>query len=507
MPGANSRVFARWAMLIAVLGIGARIFAIDRLPGINGDEAWYGANLHALAAGQPAFWTTPSGNPLNPLHSIPLYLFSLVFAPSIGLLRAPELLWSILAIALCYPLLRPSIGARSALIATALLAASPVAIAYGRLGWDPSGTPFVTLLALAFALRDKPVAAASAGILAVIVHPTNVFFLPILAAAWVPHARHRYAAPSVRTRKIALAATATGCLLFAVAAALVLRGAANQPATSLPPVAMAISRATSPSIWLEFLHGVNQMFAGVTTATFVAGAPGSQVRLAGEIIGLIALAAALNIRSRRDAGLHHAWLIAGIAAGAALFMVAAGPGGLQPGSERYALFLLSPLIVACSIGAGALPVTWSGVYVIGVTTAMLAFTATGYFAPLLQRGGDAHPTFRTGLSEPKRLAYEYVRAQSSQPASIICEDWWLYWPIKYLAGDDEQISVSLSSDAPLPPSVAGRLPRAAVVEISTPVYEVVFDGTVRWKVLSDAAPAFTARDAIGRPILHVFKIK
>jgi len=47
------------AALTAIL---MRTIAIDRLPGINGDEAWYGVNVQELLAGGTPFLRTGIGN-------------------------------------------------------------------------------------------------------------------------------------------------------------------------------------------------------------------------------------------------------------------------------------------------------------------------------------------------------------------------------------------------------------------------------------------------------------
>ncbi len=78
---------------MALVAIAVRIVALDRLPGINGDEAWYGVNVNVLLEGGTPFLQTPSGNFLNPVHSLPLLLLSLFTEPSFLVLRVPEVCW------------------------------------------------------------------------------------------------------------------------------------------------------------------------------------------------------------------------------------------------------------------------------------------------------------------------------------------------------------------------------------------------------------------------------
>jgi hypothetical protein len=55
--------------------------------------------------------------------------------------------------------------------------------------------------------------------------------------------------------------------------------------------------------------------------------------------------------------------------------------------------------------------------------------------------------------------------------------------------------------------VAGQLVSMRAGAIAEPTYEIVFDGSERWSMLSASPPVFTALDPIGRPILHVFKVR
>ena len=102
----------------------ARTLAIDRWPGINGDEAWYGVNVQELLNGGTPFWHTGIGNPLNPIHSGLLLALSTVAGPSAAVLRAPEVLLGLFAVVPAYSLLARPPGGRAALVVTCLLSTS-----------------------------------------------------------------------------------------------------------------------------------------------------------------------------------------------------------------------------------------------------------------------------------------------------------------------------------------------------------------------------------------------
>src|SRR5688572_9295696 len=76
---------------LAVLACGFRAWNIDSIPGINGDEAWYGIQAIQMLRGETSTWRTPMDNPLNPFFFVPHLLLHALWAPSPALLRMPAL--------------------------------------------------------------------------------------------------------------------------------------------------------------------------------------------------------------------------------------------------------------------------------------------------------------------------------------------------------------------------------------------------------------------------------
>lgn len=506
---------------IVLAGAAARSVALDRLPGINGDEAWYGVNVNELLAGRTPFLHTPSGNPVNPVHSLPLLLISLVASPSFAVLRAPEVCWGVLAIVLAYPLLARPLGSRAAALATLLLTVAPTALVYARFGWDPSGTPLVTLVALALALRDRPISAAAAGVLAFLVHPTNVFLGPMLLAAWAPHAIRRYrGAPEPLRRRLLVA----GSLLAVIALPL---GAALTVAVArmgrLPSLEMVTERVTSAEAWFRSGLSLVRLLSGVTATTYVAGPMPAPVPVMADIVTVVMLATAIIAALGSRASTPHArWLAIGLGVTVLMFHVVAGPVALEPGLERYAMALLVPMCLAAAAGLDAAmqrseprsAEMGQGRALFAVLT-VAAFVAAssvviggGYFRPLIVFGGDAHPTFRTGHVEPKLAAYEFIRRDSAgEPVvSVFAEDWWIYWPTRYLALPDfGRVFVEIIGSTP-PLYAAGARPPAPPAA-ARKVYAIVFaDGAAHQSIGASGHVVFTASDPAGRPILHVLAL-
>ena len=499
-----------WVAAITV-GILARTVALGRWPGLNGDESWYGVNVQVLLSGGTPFLHTGVGNPLNPIHSGLLLALSTVFDPSPALLRVPEAILGIVAILIAFPLLAAPLGRRAALLAAVFLAISPVAVVYSRLGWDPSGSPLVTLIAIGCALRDKPVAALLALALAYLVHPTNIFVAPVIAGAWAPHAiaRYRQATDDHRARLGRIAAAGV-IVAIPIGVWALIRVAAN-PETPLPSVSMVIDRTFSPTLWISRMWGAAGLLSGITSAVYVGGPLSSSV--GGGVTAIAAAALLLPVafgwRAFR-AHRHAAWLLAGLAVTFAGFHIVAVPAALNPGLERYALFLLVPLVIVTAVALDA----WIGTHTIPgmltvavFVTSMLAVLIGGYFVPLATRGGESAATYRTGASEPKLAAFNFIAANSGKgPITVIAEDWWLYWSLRDFAGASGRIHVEPAPSASIPGGVGPAGSMAPPVPSPTRTFVVAFAGSELPVTMTESGPLFTAVDPLNRPILHVFTV-
>src|SRR5688500_10239541 len=156
-PLLSLRLAAAWPRLALItinmvgllsVAVGMRIWQLDHVPGINGDEAWYGIQAMRLLNGEAVAWQTPTNNVLNPLFFVPLTALHMIASPSAALLRWPSALSGILALVLNYVLCRRTFDRPTALVTTVLLAVLPVNIAYSRFGWDTSQTLLTTLPAV-----------------------------------------------------------------------------------------------------------------------------------------------------------------------------------------------------------------------------------------------------------------------------------------------------------------------------------------------------------------------
>jgi len=104
---------------------------------------------------------------------------------------------------------------------------------------------------------------------------------------------------------------------------------------------------------------------------------------------------------------------------------------------------------------------------------------------------ERHDTFRTGKVEPKQRALELIIASRAPDRITLvrAEDWWLYWPLRYLAGSPDNVQVTIHGEtswswrypADFPPSPDPN---------NTEVFDVVWAGSRR-----DAECAATAQQS------------
>ena len=177
---------------VAAAAIAFRCRSLENIPGLNGDEAWYGVQAWEVLHGGDYSLRTPTGNLLNPLMFIPLVLLHACFKPSVALLRMAPLVSGIAALAVNWTLCRRIFDRATAVIATLILVLLPINIAYSRFAWDASQSLLATLPVWLFSLmavrfparRDAALAAAIACLLpAILVHPTNIFAATAIAAS------------------------------------------------------------------------------------------------------------------------------------------------------------------------------------------------------------------------------------------------------------------------------------------------------------------------------------
>jgi hypothetical protein len=461
-------------LLMLLTSVGLRCRSLGNIPGLNGDEAWYGARAVDILHGGPLVTVTPTGNPPNPLFLGPLVLLHLVFRPSIVVLRAVSLGSSLAALAINWGLCRWIFDRRTAVLSTLALAVLPVDIAYSRFAWDASQSLGVTLLVLYFSLAavrfpqrygSMLAAAVAAEAAAFLVHPSNIFAaaaIVVAALAGFPWREVRRGGVGGLLRRRGTYATVLIAALLAVMAGYWLQ----------TPAAGRVSRQLDNIHKRSDFRGLlrasatyPRLLTGETVYRDISGAhswlcwpaPFDTNHWGIDVVLFWCLALALPAAALRPwhksphSGVD--WVLAASAAStlASFLLLAVFWGRIQalaPGYERFALCLVAPAVLLAARGAArcadASPVrrlaVLAGASILGWI--VLADFQQHYFAAIERDGGDAHPTFRTGPVEPKWAALQSI-LQQRRPGDvwIVTRQHWNEWPLRYLAAEEPDVHV------------------------------------------------------------------
>jgi 4-amino-4-deoxy-L-arabinose transferase-like glycosyltransferase len=505
--------------LIITTSLWFRVCSLENLPGINGDEAWYGVQAFQILTGRSFAFRTPTGLPLNPFFTgmeVPLLL---VFRPSFWILRAPAVLSGVLAVALIYWLGSRILDRTTALIAAMLLAVLPSAIGYSRFGWDASQTPLFTILALYCAFRGKTLAMLICFALCLLVHASNIFLFPVLLA---PYLVALWIAEKEPTKRRLILALTVALGLLSLLLLVLIDSRSDR---------FLLASRVAPSNWLRFLGHYGRLISGVTLYEYVVGQLSPRTRELYDV-GFWGLFLALLFiglpRLIRDQCWDRVALIIGLALGALSLYLVTGPDVIQPHRERYGMYLIVPtILVIASLVTAALPRRDEAQFRIARRAGFAVMLLLGwmmlysfkvhYFDALETTGGESHLAFRTSQVEPKQQAIQLIlddlvrrrqaavrdhgKAQSPgnlnerigregrsvQP--VIAENWWLYWPIRFLACGQSGVDVIPFDDDASFLILEDRAQRArSLTTLSSGGYAVAFAGGDFERLVSSTFP-------------------
>jgi hypothetical protein len=448
-------------VIVALLGTATcfRLMRLSSVPGISGDEGWWGVQAIACLGGRPYQTHTTSGNPIDLFFLVPVALLHAVTRPSFQVLRTVPALVNLLALPIGFWCVRRLFGSATAWIYTIALAILPTAIAHSRLCQDPSQTVFWTSLVIYLSLlglAEPDRAWAYLGVAVAIfpvalwTHPTNVFIAPFLLAPVVPAVRRfRPASRHGRAMLLGAAAVLTVVALGVTSLALSRLSGPDQHLNKAW-LSVATARMCDVSQWFELAANTARLFNGVTVYHYFSGARPHTVPYDAGFMAVAAAAAWGMFRTRRrpvDVG-----LILACAAIWVGFFAFAGPAALRPHFERWGLCLIVPGTLALSRGVAAWlespGLRWPA---IGVATAVAASLLgsfyVNYFREFATTGGSSHLTYVTAPIEPKQQALERILATApgSSGVAIVTQQWWLAWPIAYLASGHPNVAVSLKA--------------------------------------------------------------
>lgn len=447
-----------WWNVAAILAVAAllRVWRLGSLPGLNGDEAWAAVQAVRWLRGQDVQWTTPNGNPINPFLFGPLACLHTIAEPSVIVLRSVSLASGLLALVVNFVLCRRAFDARAAWISTVALAVLPIDMAYSRFAWDASQSllavlPVLYLPLIALRAGDRSHALAWSVLAlaaAILVHPTNVFASLLLVAPLTVRYRSELLDFGWRRRLPARPRTLALLALVSLAVSYL--------------AWLAVSRAALPTAvpagFASFLAGYVRLFSGTTVYEFICGLNPDEpdsfryVALGGDLaLVCVALGGLLGMIERIKHTRDECDMAALAGGGAMLiaFFVVAGSWALEPHRERYGMCLIAPAVLVVSLGlewwirrldqcrlslsAAICFYAWSVLALFYVSYFVLSQTATA----------RQHPTFRTNNEEPKLAALREILRQreNDEPITIVCLDYWNYWPAAYFALGERNVTV------------------------------------------------------------------
>ncbi len=456
-------VFVAFAVLLGI-GLAYRLVKLAAVPGVNGDEAWGGIQaLNYLHSGALLFAKTPSDRPVSLLYVLPLAWVHRWGAPSIPLLRSVAVASNLLALALSFVMIARVFGIKAACIQLLTLTIMPTAIAHGRFAQEVTQSILFTSMVVLLALESVRarrwawvpwlLSVAALG-LAVYIHPTNVFIAPFLVL------------PSVLLVIRAQPRTVAGRLAYWSAwvcgawASLFLvvwpRVASYAQSMHLDRAWLEVARTRllSASDWAVFARRYGQLLNGTTIYDYMSGAALNRPIYAwATLLAASALAAGLlGLAVQRRLLWTEITVIVGWALSLLLFFAFAGPTAIAAGVERWALCLIPPasLMIMLSVRAWLEVSRERQALVAGAALAFGYAVAAGFYANYFHEfsasGGRAHHTFVTASTEPKQAALATVLARHPQSTDvmIVSQQWWEYWPIRYLASSHQNVEVSMT---------------------------------------------------------------
>lgn len=478
MTGARPRLehAAMTAVAVSFVAIGVffRIYRFWDAPGISADEAWWGLEAMAVARGQIAQSQTMSANPISPFLLYPMAFVHWLFGPSPAALRAIPLVSNLVMLAVSYILGARVFGRAMAAIYVSILALLPAAIHYGRLAYDPSQSLLADSLVMLFALGSlremkyigMMLGAVLSFVAAIVIHPTNIFLAPYLAAVGIlALKRHRQAL--LCHWRIAVGFGVL-ILVLAVAGWCVLGDYTEKRSyLNRPWGAIACENLANIIDGWEFAANFGRMFSGpgIYLYASVDGMTLWPYDLAGGIVGFAMVIGLHRVLSGRPTDCDWALIVPWIPS-IILFYAISGSSSIGPG-RHYGIWLVVPtaLILARIIAQGLASQIARKPVLLASSVAgylVLATFQTHYLEEFDRTGGRGFRNFTTSQTDPKAAAIALIleRAPKEGPITVVSYDLWCNLPLRYFAAACPRVTVK-PAGLPIDPDPAqyhaGRL--------------------------------------------------
>jgi hypothetical protein len=433
------------SLILIAVGIFFRFYGLDHLPGINGDEAWYGVkavqwvhfNLPTLYSG--------SGILLNPFYFLPLSLLHVFFEPSFFLLRSVALFSGISALFFAFFLFKKIWGTEKAFLLTLLFSSGPIPILYSKIGWDTSQTFLISIISFYFAEKRQTLFLVLCLVVAILIHPTNLFLSFYLLAPFLNQAiLHGKLTGPIKNFIPYLNFIGQGLILFSVAGLtfFLLRHSSIFINEHTPDLLINLSAFSKVNVLKYSSETLVRFLAGITAYDYLFTKPLAFVVYIHlfmlSIFGGLLIYA--TIKSPKEMISRASLFSLSIV----VFFILGGPLKLAPGWERYGLWLLATfyfLLITINDNPKLRMIFRS--IVIGYSCIALMLFYHQFYSQSSISNFDKKPTFWTGKSSIKKEAAIQIKNYSRSSKLIYTPDWWTYWPIKYLFAKSDNVAVTI----------------------------------------------------------------
>jgi len=466
-----------------------RVVWIDRFPGINGDEAWYGVVVNRYLSGKDMSWRTPTGNWLNPLYVGLLGWVRLVFPARMWVLRLPAVISGASLMIVTMKWGRKIWGKELNKWLVVLVSVIPIDIAYSRFGWDTSQAGLAAMVVLMSVFRENWKWMFVAVVGSLVIHPSMVFLTPVIWGVMVGSVWKT----RKKMKKMELVKVMIGVGLVIV----VWKATVGFDEVRV----MNSDRVLNLETWVEYGRFWGDVMNGIAVYEYIGGGVVQEWKwlLNGVwwlgVMPLLVWAMKIATESK-----EWKWLgmMVGLIVGGVMFLGLGGVSAIGIGYERYVVWMVVPVLLWWAYGMEKLlekvkrrKIMELG-WLMGVGVWLMSFWV-GYFDPYMDNSRKMHRTFWSGKVEPKQQVVDWLERNGEGRAVVVAENWWVYWPVRYGLGEDERWKVVNVED----------LDEDLINERDKVFWVGFADGPLDDQINEEAD--FVAEDENGEAILKVWK--
>jgi 4-amino-4-deoxy-L-arabinose transferase-like glycosyltransferase len=455
--------------LLLTTALWFRLSSLSAIPEHFADESYEGLQVARMLQGQNYSLLTMNGNLMDPFFLAMQIPFQLISKPSVGVIRSASALSGLLAIFLAFGFGSKAFDRTTALIAAILLAVLPASIVYGRIGHEYSQIPFFGVLAICFAFRANVIGLILTFLASILVHPINVFLIPIVFPVLVVQLARKYSDnPKKQRRVLAFLAIATTVAISSLGLYLAGR-----------PIVQSNVSQRGPLDWALYLKSLEYflLYQYALYSPIPSGSLAAQhwifwgIGLTTLVLGTVGL-----VRSKQWDRLA---LLVGLFASLAAFHIIGGPKRLmEHGTHRYGVIFIAPIVFSLAsliqamftrqeptaeleVPRRLVSIRIAGVVVVGF--GLLLCLWSNWFSSFTKAGRESLSTAWNDGKDPYEQSIAVALRDhlqnatgSGNPCVIRGHGYWVNTPIEYLASWRKSVKVEqlfpTMEEFSLPPS-------------------------------------------------------